>query len=695
MANQDVPPDRLAEILAAHELWVQSDHTQGEPADLTRANLQGRDLSRRNLRSARLHGANLQGATLECTIFREADLQAADLSGATGLLGEQLAGANLRHAILPKEILESDRLATVTETSRSAQTLLWSMLGACIYGWLTIWTTTDTGLLTNRTTSTLPIIGGTIPIGVFFVVMPLVLLGLYLYLHFQLQRLWEGLARLPAVFPDGRPLDQRVDLWLLSSFLRTYWVHLREGRGGSPTLFLLQKSFAILLVWGVVPITLVLFWGRYLAVHDLYGTAFHIGSLMVGIGATIGFRHLMAVTLSSKQARSPWNRSALVSAGAGVIILALLGSFSFGAIRGFPEDQSQSTIDMRDVHWRAPAVPPCEPSDMWKDVRNRIGVALPCNPRDIRIVVPWIFNMIRVVPFANFEKEGIIALKPTSWTGEKKAEISGVEPVNLSRRNLRHAKAYQAFLVRADMRWTDLTGANLREAELHGANLEGAWLRGANLKWAKFRWSRLLDAKLRGATLVGADLREADLRRADLRSADFTLAKLQGADLEAADLRWANLGYAQLQKQIEPRQEVTIQEVAPSNSDFESSGQWTNLKGADLSWATLTEANLQDADLKEAKLYGADLLGANLQGANLVGANLRQAYLQKAHLQGANLLGADLQEADLRNAIGLTIEQIELVMIGETTILPHYLCRPDYPGGAMPERCKPEPLLSQ
>jgi uncharacterized protein YjbI with pentapeptide repeats len=107
--------------------------TKGEPADLTRANLEGRDLSRSNLLGTRLHGANLQGAILDGTIFREADLQAADLSAATSLLSEQLAGANLCHAILPKEILGSDELATVTETSRSAQTLLWSMLGACIY----------------------------------------------------------------------------------------------------------------------------------------------------------------------------------------------------------------------------------------------------------------------------------------------------------------------------------------------------------------------------------------------------------------------------------------------------------------------------------------------------------------------------------------------------------------------------------
>jgi uncharacterized protein YjbI with pentapeptide repeats len=663
---QDVPPDRLEEILAAHKLWVESDKTRGKPSDLTRADLQGRDLSQSNLRDARLYGANLQGALLDGTNFREADLQAADLARTTGLLGEQLGGANLRHAILPKEVLDSDQLVTVTETSRSAQTLLWSMLGACVYAWLTMWTTTDTGLLTNRKTSSLPIIGGTIPIGVFFVVMPLVLLGLYLYLHFQLQRLWEGLARLPAVFPDGRPVDQRVDLWLLNGFLRTYWRHLREGRGGSPLLLLLEKSFAVLLVWGVVPITLVLFWGRYLTVHDPRGTAFHIGLLMVGIGTGIGFRHLMAVTLSGKSTKATGWQSALAVAVCSGAILVML---SFGAISGIPPDQY--TLAEDDENWAAPGVPPFTRTN-------------------IRIAVPWIFDKIGVTPFANFEEEVTVAPRPSSWMGENKAEISGLETVNLKARNLQHAKAVRAFLGRADMRWTDLTGANLREAELHGANLEGAWLKGANLKWAKLKWSTLLDAKLGGAALVGADLREADLRRADLHRANLTFADLRGADLEAANLQWANLTYARLEKPISSRQEGSLQ--------FESTDQVTNLTGAELSWAnlsganlqaanlqvaklwwaTLTTANLQEADLEGAELHGADLSSADLRAANLVRANLRQANLQRAQLQGTYLFAADLREADLTHVTGLTSEQLELAMTDELTILPAYL-RPPAP----------------
>jgi uncharacterized protein YjbI with pentapeptide repeats len=552
---RDVPATRLHEILEQHQKWVESHGIEGNKADLTRVNLEGWDLSRKDLRDAQmggsnLRGANLQGAALNGAILHEADLQDADLSETTGLFAEQLAGANLCHAILPKDVLESDRVASVAETSRTAHTLLWSMLGACSYAWLTIWTTTDTGLLTNRTTSTLPVIGGTIPIGIFFVVMPLILLGLYLYLHFHLQHLWEGLARLPAVFPDGRPLDHIVDLGLLSSLPQTYEAHLREGGGGTSTLLLSRKVFAILLVWAVVPITLVLFWGRYLATHHWWGTAFHLGLLITAIGAGIAFRHLMTVTLSGTQAKSIGWKSAPAVAVISGAILALL---SFGAISGIPPDQYvRAEGDKKDEHWAAPGLPPFTLTN-------------------IRIAVPWIFGMIGVTPFADFEKEVTVALKPTSWTGEEKAEIAGLEAVNLRERSLQHAKAFRAFLAGADMRWTDLTGANLRQAELHGANLEGAWLEGANLRWAKLRWTTLLNAKLTKATLLEADLREADLRGADL----------QGVDLTSADLRAANL------------------------------------LGSNLRGANLFAANLQGANLQAAQLGGANLSRADLRGADL------------------------------------------------------------------------------
>jgi hypothetical protein len=138
------------------------------------------------------------------------DLREANLKKAVFVRCTQPAGAELAGAKLPGTILKFEGLAIVEQISRNARTIMFSMLLACVYTCLTIATTTDPLLLTNSISSPLPIIRTEIPIAGFFWVAPLILLSFYLYFHIYLQRLWETLADLPAVFPDGSRLDKRV-----------------------------------------------------------------------------------------------------------------------------------------------------------------------------------------------------------------------------------------------------------------------------------------------------------------------------------------------------------------------------------------------------------------------------------------------------------------------------------------------------
>ena len=239
------------------------------------------DLADRNLRGANLTEAKLQGAILRGTTLQNTEMQGADLIGARDLLAGQLVGANLCRAKLPEDIKFPD-LASVDEASRSAQTLLFSVLLACIYAWITIATTIDARLLTNSATSPLPILGSAIPIVWFYIAAPVVLFVVYVYFHLHLQGVWEGLGRLPAVFPDGQPLDRRVYLWFLSSFVRKYSVRLRDVPDDRSLLLGLEKWVSVLLVWWVVPLTLAFFWVRYLAVHDWGVTWIHV-ALLVGV----------------------------------------------------------------------------------------------------------------------------------------------------------------------------------------------------------------------------------------------------------------------------------------------------------------------------------------------------------------------------------------------------------------------------
>ncbi len=84
-ALREVPPKKLAKILEAHRMWVESEGKEGERADLSGANLQGANLTQANLQGANLTGANLQGAKLPF-----ANLQGANLREATGFTASQV-----------------------------------------------------------------------------------------------------------------------------------------------------------------------------------------------------------------------------------------------------------------------------------------------------------------------------------------------------------------------------------------------------------------------------------------------------------------------------------------------------------------------------------------------------------------------------------------------------------------------------
>ena len=99
----------LKKIIAAHELWLESSHSEG-----ARANLHGANLHGANLRGADLRGANFSGAYLRRANLCGANLSSANLCGAnlssanlpyadlrdTSLRGANLSGANLRCANL-------------------------------------------------------------------------------------------------------------------------------------------------------------------------------------------------------------------------------------------------------------------------------------------------------------------------------------------------------------------------------------------------------------------------------------------------------------------------------------------------------------------------------------------------------------------------------------------------------------------
>jgi uncharacterized protein YjbI with pentapeptide repeats len=463
--------------------------------DLRRADLSGMDLIEADLANSDLRGADLRNAKLnDCNLggadLREAVLCSVDLRSVKGEIRPgSLAGADLAGCKLPDSLAGVlNNLSAASGISDNAQKLFVAMLAACLYSWLTIATTTDVNLITNRASSALPIIQTSIPIVSFYVVTPLLLLGAYFYFHFYLQKLWDELGSLPAVFPDYKPLQTKADPWLISDLVRAHVARLRTGR---PFLSYFQVWVSILLAWWLVPITLVLFWGRYLPRHDLKGTVFHSVLAGIAVTAAVSLYHLAGTTLRGAE-RKPfiWD-TAIVRGRAYKPIFLFLGSVAallmvaLAAINGVRSSNSDS--------------------DYWPKSSSPAGW------------VPRVMSDFGYTPFANLASADI-SIKPANWTGKSDSELESVTGLQMAGVDLRYADMRSAFLPKTILTDAHLEGADLFLADLRQAELAGAKLKGTDLMGAHLNGADLVGADLQGADLAGADMTGTDVKYADFRS---------------------------------------------------------------------------------------------------------------------------------------------------------------------------------
>ena len=404
-------------------------------ADLAASDFSKADLADVSFEGADLHEAKLSGALLKNVSFENADLRDANLDdNVTGLQAGQLKGADLSGATLPADIVKFEALANVEEASRNARKLFLSMQLVCAYSLLTAATTKDAALLTNTATTPLPIINVQVPVVGFYLLTPVLLLGFYTYFHLYLQRLWEALADLPAVFPDGRPLDRAAYPWLLNGMICAARPMLARHR---PSLFRLEYLASVVAAWCIVPLTILGLWGRFLPRQDAAGTAWHVVCVLIATTAGFVFFGLAVHTLRGGGSGGLGRLSGAAQLGRAMGVLTVQVGFA-----GFCYVSGSITSG------------------------EFFGFTF--------------FN-------ANFERQDV-STKMAGWDWQD-LDLREVQGALLAGRNLRYAKTQGAFLVKADLRGADLTGADLRDAYLIGADL-----RDANLYWADLRRADLTGA---------------------------------------------------------------------------------------------------------------------------------------------------------------------------------------------------------
>ncbi|WP_167620248.1 pentapeptide repeat-containing protein [Paracoccus ravus] len=226
-----------------------------------------------NFEGAMLANCHFENSDISAANFRDADLGDADLSRAKGLMPVNLSGARLANARLPEEVKKFERLQRADKAAQSAKATFIALMGACLYCWLTIGATNNADLLLNSQKTALPIINTEIPLQGFYFVAPTLLLSGYIYLHYYLQCMWQDLSSLPAIFPDGEFLDEKIDPWPMRLVLVRHTWFLRHARSlghehSYRVVEIIQYSVAVVLAWFVVPVTIIGFWFRYLPTHQ-------------------------------------------------------------------------------------------------------------------------------------------------------------------------------------------------------------------------------------------------------------------------------------------------------------------------------------------------------------------------------------------------------------------------------------------
>lgn len=617
--------EELSQRLAAHAQWVASRGAEGRrlvgPLDLfgvalAGADLRGADLSGSVLTGARVGGADLRpaeteagrvvttlrGARCERADFQEAQLDGADLSRCNlrralfsddaALELEQISGAALTGATLPRSLDLSRPFDAADESTRTTRSLLLSMLAVCAYTVVALASMRDVQLFSPKAAFRLPIIELHIAARPFFAWSALLVTVVFVYLQLTVRRVWERYVLLPSVLPDGTPRSRAANPWLLVVAPEP---HHAVDRGR------VQSVAGMLVLWGIPLLTLLYVWGRYLPRHDAWLTALQALCLAVVVASAASsfrlWRRLLADPASADRPSARWVVRWVATAG---VTFAAVGGASLAA--------------------HDPAAP-----------------------------AAWLMHALGLRASADLDGE---SLTPDVGSNEFQIDdVTGRALLGLAGVDLRLASFDDATAVRVDFRGADLRGASFRGADLRGALFDGATrFAGCDLTGADLRYARLPGVDLREVRLDETTrLEDSVLTGADLRGLDLSRVALNRADLSAADLRGAMLFLTVLY-------EAELRDADLTDADISSAllaqarldnATLSNVRGADvrMSGASLVGVRAHDAVLK-----GAELSNADLQGAMLRGANLSRAWLDGAMLEGADLTNADLSGADARGS---------------------------------------------
>jgi len=479
-------------------------------ANLFKADLSGADLYNAVFYDANLEYANLEGADLGGAKFAQTFLKNANLMNVKGYSSGCMAGSDLTNVKISGHAAQFDEINQIAEISKNSRKTLGYLLISIIYALLTIHTTNLAALITNRPTEKLPIIGGAIPIASFYCVFPLVILATFLYLHIYLQKLWESLANIPAIFPDGQISEKRVYPWILNGIVYKYVRLLKSCR---PPYYLLQVAAIYLLIFISAPSIMLIFFIYYLRRGDIMGSAFIMIYFTISAFISLYFHGLMKENFNIKILEKS-HRYKLVFFKAlriaSLIIFCILAFFvppllglmnQESPLRLIESDYSGLNLEKADFEWHD--FSNCsfrftnlkganlhganfKNANMFRaDLRGAdISFATfdSANLQEANLMDAKGINIIRLLKSA---KNSYLAYYDENVIQSNLGTFSPDHNSRVKLKNFSNENFYWQNLLDVNFEKCDLSGSNFHNASLKGVNFQYANLKGADLSNVK------------------------------------------------------------------------------------------------------------------------------------------------------------------------------------------------------------------
>lgn len=333
----------------------------------------------------------------------------------------------------------------IDNASRHARMVYYLYLGFIAYCAVTVFSTTDRQLALKGDTAELPILDISVPLDGFFILAPILAIGLFvyfmLYLH-RLNSLIEGL---------GESYDKKqLYPWMINI--------AREPEDG--TIGLLQKLFVGLTLWFTLPVTMFIFASKFLKKHEDF-----LSYLIVALA----FASIFIVFWFWNNLRKKEYSELLIYTLLPVIVYLFINLTAIFIPK----------INDGDFKWAN------------LDLRNELLVTVPDKEKDFEGVY-W--GDLEDVNWNGADLTSVL-LKQANLRNAKLNETRFFD-ANFEKANLKDANLRRAYL----------RGANLQEADLGDANLQNANLLNTNLKGAKISKYQICKAGLLYKAQIDEDL---------------------------------------------------------------------------------------------------------------------------------------------------------------------------------------------